>query len=88
MRVGSPRLETELRVIRWVAEEVVDELEPGAQSGLGRLEHMFETLGDGSDGMGGPLQGKMGRSITPPGRRTGGSITRPGGLHDVTPRAP
>jgi len=76
MRVRSPRLEIELRVIRWVAEEVVDELQPGAQAGLGRLEHMFETLGGGSDGMDSPLQGKMRRSITPADRRIGRSITR------------
>jgi hypothetical protein len=60
MRVRGPRLEIELRVIRWVAEEVVDERHPGAQAGLGRLEHMFETLGGGSDGMGARLQGKTG----------------------------
>ena len=79
MRVRGPGLEIELRVIRWVAEEVVDELQPGAQAGLGRLEHMFETLGGGSDGMGGSLQGKMGRFITPRDRGRGRSITRPRG---------
>ena len=32
MRVRGPRLEIEVRVIRWVAEEVVEERKPGAQA--------------------------------------------------------
>jgi hypothetical protein len=79
MRVRGPRLEIELRVIRRVAEEVVDELQPGAQAGLGRQEHMFETLGGPSDGMGGRLQGESGRFITPSGERLERSITSVGG---------
>jgi hypothetical protein len=32
MGVRSPRLEIEMRVSRWVGEEVVDDREPGAQA--------------------------------------------------------
>ena len=32
MGVRSPRLEIEMRVIRWVAEEVVEDRKPGAQA--------------------------------------------------------
>jgi hypothetical protein len=32
MRVRSPRLAIEVRVSRWVAEEVVEDREPGAQA--------------------------------------------------------
>jgi hypothetical protein len=32
MRVRSPRVEIDVRVSRWVAEEVVDDREPGAQT--------------------------------------------------------
>jgi hypothetical protein len=32
MWVRSPRLEVDARVSRWVAEEVVDDREPGAQA--------------------------------------------------------
>ncbi len=63
MRVRCPRLEIEVRVSRWVAEhvveDVVDERQPGAQAGLGRLEHMFVTLGCGPDGMGPRLQAAL-----------------------------
>jgi hypothetical protein len=63
MRVRCPRLEIEVRVSRWVAEDVVedvvDERQPGAQAGLGRLEHMFVTLGGAPDGMGPRLQAAL-----------------------------
>ncbi len=62
MGVLGPRLEIGLRVIRWVAEEILGEREPGAQAVGGRLEHMFVTLGWGPDGMGLRLQGLPNRS--------------------------
>ena len=60
MRVRGPGLEIEMRVSRWVAEhvveDVVDERQPGAQAGLRRMEHMFVTLGGGPDRTGLRLQ--------------------------------
>jgi len=70
MRMRSPRLEIEVRVSRWVAEDVVEDIvgerQPGAQTGLGRLEHMFVTLGTGPDGMGVCVQAPLQRGQPAP----------------------
>jgi hypothetical protein len=39
-----------VRVIWMVAEDVVEPVEPGAQTMCGRLEHMFERVDDAPDG--------------------------------------
>jgi hypothetical protein len=40
------------RVRRWIAENVIEDAQPGAQSLSRRLEHMFVRVGEGSDGTG------------------------------------
>jgi hypothetical protein len=40
------------RLRRWIAENVIEDAEPGAQPLRRGLEHMFVRVGEGSDGTG------------------------------------
>jgi hypothetical protein len=41
---------TAVRIVQWVAEDVLGPTQPGAQALSRRLEHMFDSVGWGSDG--------------------------------------
>ena len=51
------------RVRRWIAENVIEQAQPGAQSPRRRLEHMFVRVGEASDGTGERVEPSLSASL-------------------------